>query len=67
MKCCDRDWAALYADRARRMANTYRADGAARVYWVTLPTPRDGEPAAHRRVVNAAIRVAARPGAGRCG
>ena len=26
-----------------RMANTYRQGGAARVYWITLPTPRDGE------------------------
>jgi hypothetical protein len=59
--CCGPEWAALYADRARAMANTYRRDGAARVYWITLPTPRS--PARQRiaRVVNAAVAVAVEP------
>jgi hypothetical protein len=59
--CCTAGWAAIYANRARQMANTYRQAGAARVYWLTLPTPR--EPARQRiaRVVNAAITVAAQP------
>ena len=67
MNCCGADWAAEYAYRARQMMNTYRQDGAARVYWLTLPAPRD--PARQRisRAVNAAIAVAAaalpRPGA----
>jgi hypothetical protein len=61
VECCDRDWAALYADRARRMADTYRRDGAARVYWVTIPTARAANRQKIGRVVNAAVKVAAQP------
>src|SRR3954451_19672191 len=69
VNCCGSEWAALYATRARRMADTYRQAGAARVYWITIPTPRAAHPppprAANRqavqRVVNAAIRVAVQP------
>ena len=46
--CCGADWAAIYANRVRQMMNTYRQNGAARVYWLTLPTPRDGRPPADR-------------------
>ena len=59
--CCGSDWAALYATRARRMADTYRQAGAARVYWITIPTPREGKRQTIQRVVNAAIRVAVQP------
>jgi len=61
LSCCGADWAAEYAFRARLMMNTYRQAGAARVYWLTLPGPRD--PARQRisRAVNAAIAVAASP------
>ena len=41
VECCGADWAAAYANRVRQMMNTYRQDGAARVYWLTLPAPRD--------------------------
>ncbi len=41
--CCGPDWAAAYANRVRRMMNTYRQGGGARVYWLTLPMPRDGD------------------------
>jgi lysophospholipase L1-like esterase len=61
IECCGLDWAAAYANRVRRMMNTYRQGGAARVYWLTLPIPRDGDLAAVARVVNAAIEVAAQP------
>jgi hypothetical protein len=59
LSCCGVEWAAEYAFRARQMMNTYRQAGAARVYWLTLPGPRD--PARQRisRAVNAAIAVAA--------
>ena len=59
--CCSAEWAAIYANRARQMANTYRQNGVARVYWLTLPVPR--EPARQRiaRVVNAAVTVSAQP------
>jgi hypothetical protein len=61
VECCGADWAALYANRARRMAATYRQDGRARVYWVTIPTARAANRAPVTRVVNAAIRVAVQP------
>jgi lysophospholipase L1-like esterase len=59
--CCGPDWAAAYANRVRRMMNTYRQGGRARVYWLTLPIPRDGDLAEVARAVNAAIDVAAQP------
>jgi lysophospholipase L1-like esterase len=61
VECCGPDWAAAYADRARRMMDTYRRDGAARVYWLTIPTPRDDDLAEITRAVNAAIDVASVP------
>jgi hypothetical protein len=59
--CCGPEWAAIYATRVRLMMNTYRQEGAARVYWLTLPTPRESSRAQAARVVNAAIFVAAEP------
>lgn len=54
--CCGKSWVREYARRAGGMMG----GGTARVYWLTLPAPRDGS---FRRVfpkVNAAIRRAAR-------
>ena len=59
--CCGPDWAAEFAYRVRSMMNTYRQGGAARVYWLTLPLPRDPDFQRVARSVNAAIRVAAEP------
>jgi lysophospholipase L1-like esterase len=61
VKCCGADYAAVYASRVRQMMNTYRQAGAARVYWLTLPTPRDPARQKIARTVNAAISVAAEP------
>jgi hypothetical protein len=61
VKCCGVDYAALYASRVRQMMNTYRQAGAARVYWLTLPAPRDPARQKIARTVNAAISVAAEP------
>jgi hypothetical protein len=61
VSCCSAAWAAIYANRVRQIANTYRQDGAAHVYWLTLPTPRDPARARISRVVNAAIEVAVAP------
>jgi hypothetical protein len=61
VQCCGADWAAIYAGRARKMMDTYRRGGASRVYWVTIPTPRDPDRQRISRVVNAAISVAAEP------
>jgi uncharacterized protein len=59
--CCGADWAAAYATRARTMMHTYRRNGDAIVYWLTLPLPRDPDRQAIARVVNAAVRAAAAP------
>ena len=59
--CCGPEWAVVYATRARRMMDSYRRDGAARVYWLTLPLPRDRRAREVARTVNAAIAVAAQP------
>jgi lysophospholipase L1-like esterase len=59
--CCGPDYAAIYANRVRRMMDTYRQKGAARVYWLTLPTPRGKDRREIARTVNAAIEVAAEP------
>jgi lysophospholipase L1-like esterase len=61
VECCGADWAAIYANRVRRMMDTYRRGGAARVYWITVPAPRDPDRARISRVVDAAITVAAAP------
>jgi hypothetical protein len=61
LECCGPEWAAEYAYRARRMMNTYRRGGRARVYWLTVPAPRDADRQEIARAVNAAIEVAAQP------
>lgn len=61
LKCCGLDWAAEYAVRARRIMAMFRQDGAARIYWLLLPTPRSPDLAVVTRAVNAAIGVAAEP------
>ena len=60
-ECCGPEWAVTYATRARAMMNTYRRDGKARVYWLTLPMPRDPKRQKTAKAVNAAIEVAAQP------
>jgi len=60
-QCCTPEWAAIYATRARSMMETYRRDGDARVYWLTLPLPRERGRQRIARAVNAAIEVAAQP------
>jgi lysophospholipase L1-like esterase len=61
IQCCGPDWAAIYASRVRQMMNAYRRDGAARVYWLQLPLPRDPARQKIARAVNAAVAVAAEP------
>jgi hypothetical protein len=61
IQCCGAEWAAAYATRARQMMNSYRRDGAARVYWLQLPLPRDTARQTIARTVNAAVAVAAEP------
>lgn len=59
--CCGPLWAAQYATRARQMMQTFRRNGAARLYWLTLPLPRDPARQEIARAVNAAIVAAAQP------
>lgn len=61
VKCCGPGWAAAYAFRVRRMMNTYRRRGAARVYYLRLPLPRERSRQEIVRAVNAAIDVAVVP------
>ena len=56
--CCGPDWIERYAARVRRMIARYRRNGAARVYWLTLPAPRKESFARVFRAVNAALRAA---------
>ncbi|MCW3041308.1 MAG: hypothetical protein JWM31_3213, partial [Solirubrobacterales bacterium] len=58
--CCGPEWAAIYANRARQMMNTYRASGT-HVYWLTIPGQRTAGRQRIAKVVNAAIEVAAQP------
>ena len=61
IECCGVPWATVYANRVRQLMNTYRRAGTARVYWITVPTPRDADRQEIARVVNAAIAVARDP------
>ncbi len=61
IQCCSAEWAAIYAQRVRIIANYYRQGGRGRVYWITLPDPRDAARESIARVVNAAIQVGAQP------
>jgi lysophospholipase L1-like esterase len=61
VSCCGPQWAAAYANRARVMLAAYRQGGRGRVYWLTLPTPRDPARAKIAHAVNAAVRVAVEP------
>ncbi len=57
-KCCDERWVVEYARRVRSMMAIYGQGGHARVFWLTLPTPRSA--AFVTAAVNAAILRAAK-------
>ena len=61
VKCCSAEWAAEYAYRARRMMDTYRRAGAARVYWLLLPAYRSAARNKIAHVVNAGLEAASGP------
>jgi lysophospholipase L1-like esterase len=61
LDCCGPDYAAAYANRVRQVMNTYRQGGAAKVYWLTVMTPRDKGAQEVQRMVNASIEAAAQP------
>jgi uncharacterized protein len=61
VSCCGPEWTAVWANRARQMMDNYRRGGAARVYWLTVPTARDPDRAPIVDAVNAAVYAAAAP------
>jgi hypothetical protein len=61
VECCGPGYAAVYANRVRQVMDNYRQDGAAKVYWLTVMTPRDPDAARVSKLVNESIRVAAQP------
>ena len=58
-ECCDALWAEEYTRRVRVMMKKYTRRGKARVFWLTVPTPRPPDAAAVVGVVNAAVLRAA--------
>jgi hypothetical protein len=59
--CCGSQWVAAWSERAAKMIRAWRDDSGrsgARVYWLTLPTPRDRGLAKVFAIVNRGIRRA---------
>lgn len=61
VECCGPEYAAAYANRVRQVMDTYRQGGEAKVYWLTVMTPRDPDAQRIAKLVNASILVAAQP------
>ena len=61
VSCCGPAWAAVWANRARQLMENYAQRGAAKVYWLTVPTARDPDRAPITAAVNAAVYAAAAP------
>jgi lysophospholipase L1-like esterase len=57
--CCDEAWVAEYVARVRSMMQTYLRGGRGRVFWLTLPVPRDARRVEIFAAVNRAILRAA--------
>jgi hypothetical protein len=63
--CCGAAWRAAYARKAERMVRSWLRAGRGRVYWLTLPTPRDKQLArVHGAIDRAVARALARGGKG---
>ena len=60
-ECCGAAWTDAYADRVKRVMDNYRRRGAARVYWLQLPLPREKARQEIARAVNEGIDAAAKP------
>jgi hypothetical protein len=57
--CCSSAWRKAYAARAEKMMRSFERDGAARVYWLTLPAARPHGWNHIYRAVNVALTSAA--------
>jgi hypothetical protein len=58
--CCSRAWRMAYSARAQKMMRSFERDGAARVYWLTLPAARPSGWNHIYRAVNLALGSAAK-------
>jgi lysophospholipase L1-like esterase len=61
--CCDEAWVTEYTRRVRAIMRVYRRRGRARVFWLTIPAPRDPAripitDAVNRAIVDAGDHVA---------
>lgn len=61
LDCCEIEWTVEYANRVRQLMETWRRDGAAKIYWVLVPRQRDEARLQIQTVVNAGIEAAAAP------
>jgi hypothetical protein len=59
--CCGAAWRKAFAARVRAVIDNYLDGGAAHVYWLTVPLPRDGARQEIAAAVNAAVADAAEP------
>jgi hypothetical protein len=57
--CCGQAWIEAFAKRTESMMASYLRGGAGRVYWFTLPTPRNGAAQPVFRAINRAYAIAA--------
>jgi len=62
--CCEEPWVAEYARRVRKIMVTYLRGGRGRVYWLTIPAPKDPRSVRIFNAVNAGILRAAEGVAG---
>jgi hypothetical protein len=58
--CCGEAWVAAFAKRTESMMSSYLRGGAGRVFWFTLPTPRNAAAQPIFRAINRAYAIAAR-------
>ena len=61
VECCGPPWVAAYSSRVKRVMDNYRRRGAARVYWLRLPLPRESSRQEIATAVNEGIDRAAKP------
>jgi lysophospholipase L1-like esterase len=57
--CCGDAWVEAFAKRTESMMASYLRNGAGRVYWFTLPTPRNAAAQPVFRAINRAYAIAA--------
>lgn len=59
VQCCNEPWVAEYTRRIHVMMATYLQSGSGRVFWATMPAPRDERRLEISKAVNAAVLRAA--------